>query len=63
MVLQAARVRGGVTLDLAWKDGKATKATLMVDAHAPSRSMEVVYEKKTVASFTTKGGLVKKLHF
>jgi alpha-L-fucosidase 2 len=52
-----------VTLDLAWKNGKPTKATLTVDANAPSRSLIVIYAGETVASFKTTGGLVKKISF
>ncbi|KAF9259264.1 glycoside hydrolase family 95 protein [Marasmius fiardii PR-910] len=58
--IRGARVRGGITVNMSWSDGKPTQLDLQV-SNSPistARPVEVVYDGKTVASFTTTPGLV-----
>ena len=61
--IRGARVRGGISVTLAWKDGKATSATLTVDdnSHVRERPVEVVYLGRTVHSFTATSGMIAKV--
>ncbi|EKM53204.1 glycoside hydrolase family 95 protein [Phanerochaete carnosa HHB-10118-sp] len=56
--IESARIRGGMSLDMAWADGKLTSAAISVNSSsgAVERSVEVVYQGKTVASFTASPG-------
>ncbi|KAF9060966.1 glycoside hydrolase family 95 protein [Rhodocollybia butyracea] len=53
--LKGARTRGGITLSMEWADGKPTSVTLTVDANpiSTTRPVQVVFEGKTIRSFTT----------
>lgn len=55
--IKAARVRGGMTVNLQWKNGKPTSASFHADANAVPRPVQVVFGNKMVASFTTSAGL------
>lgn len=55
-------MRGGITVDLAWADGKPSNAQLRIDdGNVSSRPVQVVYTGKTVASFTTQSGAVHSI--
>jgi alpha-L-fucosidase 2 len=59
--IKAARVRGGITVNLQWKDGKPTSASFLVDSKVAARPVQVVYQSKVLASFTTSSGLSKTI--
>ncbi|TFY55805.1 hypothetical protein EVJ58_g8016 [Rhodofomes roseus] len=61
--IRGARVRGGMTLDLEWGNGKPTVVNINVDEGVTPRPVEVVYGGSVVASFTTSGGLEKTINF
>jgi len=57
--IRGARVRGGITVDLAWKNGMATKAVFKVDQNIVPRNVRIVYVGRVLAQFRTKAGLSK----
>jgi len=57
--IRGARVRGGITVDLAWKNGMATKAVFNVDQDIIPRNVQIVYVGQVLAQFRTKPGLSK----
>ncbi|KAJ6536950.1 Six-hairpin glycosidase-like protein [Mycena capillaripes] len=57
--MKGARVRGGITVNLQWKAGQPTSVSFLVDASAVTRSVQVVFRNKVVASFTSSPGLSK----
>lgn len=60
--MKGARVRGGITVDLKWANGKLTSVALTVDAKpVAARPVRVVYGSKTIASFTTTSRLSKTI--
>ncbi|KAJ7103723.1 glycoside hydrolase family 95 protein [Mycena epipterygia] len=59
--MKGARVRGGMTVNLAWKGGKPTSASFKADASVAPRPVQVVFANKVVASFTTSAGLSKTI--
>lgn len=59
--MKGARVRGGMTVNLAWKGGKPTSASFKADANVVPRPVQVVFANKVVASFTTSAGLSKTI--
>ncbi|KAH9923863.1 glycoside hydrolase family 95 protein [Fomitopsis serialis] len=61
--IKGARVRGGMTLDLEWAEGKPTLVNVTVDEGITARPVEVVYGGDVVTSFTTSGGLTKSIGF
>ncbi|KAA1468613.1 glycoside hydrolase family 95 protein [Dentipellis sp. KUC8613] len=50
--IQGARLRGGMTLDLQWADGKPTQASIVTDATDISRPVQIVYGGNVVKTFT-----------
>ena len=57
------RVRGGLAVNVAWRNGKATSGSVVVDRSAPRRSVQVVYQGRKVAAFATEGGKTISLNF
>ncbi|KIL62802.1 glycoside hydrolase family 95 protein [Amanita muscaria Koide BX008] len=58
--IRGARVRGGVSLTLAWSGGKPTNAEFRVDPHVLiPRLIRVSYGGKGIGSFTTNPGHVE----
>ncbi|KAJ7489437.1 glycoside hydrolase family 95 protein [Mycena latifolia] len=57
--IQAARVRGGMTVSFQWKAGKPTSASFRADASVVPRPVQVVFGDRVVASFTTSSGFSK----
>ncbi|KAJ7901652.1 glycoside hydrolase family 95 protein [Mycena leptocephala] len=55
--IKGARTRGGITVNLAWTAGNPTSASFHVDASIVPRPVQIVYNNKVVASFTTSPGL------
>ena len=51
-------MRGGISVDLSWSNGKAASAVFSVDQDIVERPVRVVYGGREVASFTTSGGTV-----
>lgn len=52
-------MRGGVTVDVSWKNGKPTSATFKVDKSAPGavgRRIEVTYAGKTIVELAAGSG-------
>ncbi|KAF9524933.1 glycoside hydrolase family 95 protein [Crepidotus variabilis] len=54
--IQGARIRGGITVDLSWRNGKFAQATLRTDATAKQRVIRVEYDDSRVAQFTSTPG-------
>lgn len=61
--IKGARVRGGMTLDLEWAQGKPTALIIKVDESVTARPVEIVYSGNIVSSFTTSGGISKSISF
>lgn len=59
--IRGARVRGGITVDLAWSRGRASSATLTVDSGASirQRPVQVVYAGRVLDAFTASSGVKK----
>ncbi|KAF8590641.1 glycoside hydrolase family 95 protein [Ramaria rubella] len=57
------RVRGGLAVNLSWKNGKLTTGSVTADSGVPSRPVRVMYQGKQVAAFTTQGGRATPLRF
>ena len=55
--IKGARVRGGISINLHWSEGKLNRASFSVDALIISRPVKVVYAGKVLHSFTTSPGL------
>ncbi|KAG5725450.1 putative alpha-fucosidase A [Termitomyces sp. T112] len=55
--ITGARLRGGLTLDLRWKNGEPVSASFKADANVVSRNVLVLCRGKTLASFETSSGL------
>ncbi|KAG6864486.1 hypothetical protein C0991_009194, partial [Blastosporella zonata] len=55
--IRGARVRGGLTVDLQWKNGKPVGASFTSDSNVVARNVVVVYGGKQLTSFTTSNGL------
>ncbi|KAG6877340.1 hypothetical protein C0993_008477 [Termitomyces sp. T159_Od127] len=55
--IKGARLRGGLTLDLRWSNGKPVSASFKADNNVVSRIVLVTYQGKTLASFKTASGL------
>lgn len=60
--ITGAKVRGGLTLSFAWGNGKVGPISMRADPKAKARTVNVVYEGKTVSSFVTSPGTTKVLH-
>lgn len=59
--IKGARLRGGLTLDLQWSNGKPVSASFKVDDSVVSRNVLVVYKGKPLASFKTASGLTTSI--
>jgi len=57
--IAGARVRGGITIDMQWRGGEATKVTVKVDKSVRNRPVQVVYRGEVVAMFTTGSKTIK----
>jgi alpha-L-fucosidase 2 len=56
--MKGARIRGGITLDFAWNDGRPTTAIFTVDQNVAGRERDVIvnYDGRVVAQFRSNGG-------
>ncbi|KAG1768876.1 glycoside hydrolase family 95 protein [Suillus placidus] len=56
--MKGARIRGGITLDFAWSDGRPTTATFTVDQDVAGRERDVIvnFGGQVVAQFRSNGG-------
>lgn len=63
--IKGARIRGGITLDLAWKDGKPNMAKFTVDDDVAGRARDVRvnYADRFVGEFRSNPGTVKDIVF
>ncbi|KAG6889388.1 hypothetical protein C0992_005520 [Termitomyces sp. T32_za158] len=59
--IKGARLRGGLTLNLQWSNGKPVSAYFKADDEIGSRTVRVVYKGKTLASFKTASGLTTSI--
>ena len=59
--MKGARLRGAMTLDMSWKNGKPTSIMITVDEGAIPRQIVLDYAGKEIASFTTSSGMVKSV--
>lgn len=55
--IMGARVRGGISINLHWSEGKLKRASFSIDALIVSRPVKVVYAGKVLRSFETSPGL------
>ncbi|CAE6531228.1 unnamed protein product [Rhizoctonia solani] len=59
-----ARIRGGITLDLTWSNGKAVRASLKVDPVVRyARQVQLWYGGKLVTAFSATAGLKRDFAF
>jgi len=58
--IKGARIRGGITLDFTWSDGKLTSAVFAVDDNVAGREREVIvnYAGEVIGRFMSNGGMV-----
>ncbi|CAE6473315.1 unnamed protein product [Rhizoctonia solani] len=62
--IKGARIRGGMSLDLEWANGKATRANLTVDPVVRHvRQIEVWYDGKSIGEFSAVARLMKDFSF
>ncbi|KAF8749877.1 Glycosyl hydrolase family 65, N-terminal domain [Rhizoctonia solani] len=62
--ISGARIRGGMTLDLTWLNGKAVRASLRVDSTVRyARQVQLWYGGKLVTAFSATGGLKREFSF
>ncbi|KAG8714504.1 hypothetical protein FRC09_017542 [Ceratobasidium sp. 395] len=62
--IAGARVRGGMSVDLTWTDGRPARISIKVDAAVRViRKVEVWYGGKVIVSFSAAAGLVKDIKF
>ena len=61
--IKGARIRGGMTLDLEWAQGKLASLNIKVDNSVIARPVEVVYDGNVIWSFTTSSGMSKSVSF
>ncbi|KAF8523416.1 glycoside hydrolase family 95 protein [Gautieria morchelliformis] len=61
--LKGLRVRGSLSIDLEWKNGKPVSGSVVADISAPRRSVQVLYQGRHVAAFATEGGKTTSLSF
>lgn len=54
--IKGVRVRGGISINLCWTEGKLKQASFSVDALIISRPVKVVYAGKVLRSFITSPG-------
>ncbi|OJA17722.1 hypothetical protein AZE42_04789 [Rhizopogon vesiculosus] len=61
--MRGARIRGGITVDLAWNAGKPTTVTFIIDQDLAGRERDVVvnYGGKIVAQFRSNGGYIQTI--
>ncbi|KAF8811090.1 glycoside hydrolase family 95 protein [Phlegmacium glaucopus] len=62
--IRGARVRGGISVDMQWKEGRLTGTLLTVDSrnrNVRQRSVRVVYDGRVLASFYSEAGIVKRI--
>ncbi|KAF8234486.1 glycoside hydrolase family 95 protein [Tricholoma matsutake] len=60
--IKGARIRGGITLDLRWDNGKPESVALKLDAIIIPRPVQVLYAGKVVSSFTTSSGMGRSIN-
>lgn len=60
--IRGAKVRGGMTVNLQWANGKPTSASFMADASVVARPVNVVYAGRTLTSFTTSTGMTRSIN-
>ena len=56
-------MRGGLSVNLDWSNGKPTSGSVVVDRSVPQRSVEVLYQGRRVAAFETNGETTTPLSF
>ncbi|KAH8096812.1 glycoside hydrolase family 95 protein [Cristinia sonorae] len=61
--IKGARIRGAMTVDLRWAEGKPVSATLKVDNGAQGRPVRVIHNDREVLSFTSEGGHTHQIRF
>ena len=59
--VNGARVRGGITISMTWKDSELSSVDFNVDKDAKGREIEIVCKGKTLAKLTTLPGMSKNL--
>jgi len=59
--IKGARIRGGITVDLTWRNGMVTKAVFNVDQNIVPRNVQIVYAGRVLAQFRTEAGLNKMI--
>lgn len=66
--IRGARVRGGISIDIQWKEGKLTGTMLTVDStsngngtYVRQRPVRVVYSGSVLASFDLEAGMEKMI--
>ncbi|KAL4063679.1 glycoside hydrolase family 95 protein, partial [Scleroderma citrinum] len=63
--IEGARIRGGITADLAWKDGKPIMARFIVDNDIAGRARDirVKYAGRLISQFRSHSGTVENIWF
>lgn len=61
--IRGARVRGSISIDMQWKEGKLTGSMLTVDSssNVRQRPVRVVYNSRVLASFDSEAGMEKRI--
>ena len=59
--MKGARLRGGLSVDFSWKNGKLDGATFTVSDNVRPRDVRVVADRQVVKEFTTEAGLIVQI--
>lgn len=59
--IKGVRLRGGIAVNMVWRDGEILSADLKFDRARISRTVQVVVEGKTVDQFTGSPGMLRSI--
>ena len=61
--IAGARVRGGISVNMAWSNGRLSNAQFTANSDARGRVVQIVFAGETVAEFIATSGSTKSIGF